>query len=98
MRPSWKDRIKWMRRKAEEVRPEPTKIRDRMGTERAKTNAQSHVPSLANLLCRYEMGGQGWIQQFAEGFPIIGNLAEAGVYPTTAAEDPKLSRQRALGR
>ena len=38
-------------------------------------------PLLARVLNKLGLGRQERLQQFATGFPIAGNLAEAGAYP-----------------
>ena len=65
----WERRISWLKEKTKELRPELIEIRDRLGPGRIRANARLHIPLLANILGRFEMGGQAWIRQFVEGSP-----------------------------
>ena len=38
--------------------------------------------SMMSLMGQYNLGGKSWLQQFVWGFPITGDLSQAGVYPT----------------
>ena len=86
----WMRRIAWPKGGAEELRSELFEIRNRLGPVRIGSISRFHMPPLANFLERCEMGGQAWIKQFAEGVPMIGDLAKPGVYPASAVEEPKL--------
>ena len=50
--------------------------------------------SLLTLSLNFNLGGRGWIKQFAYGIPLVGNLSQGGVYPRdtprTSAPDPCL--------
>ena len=63
---------------------------------RYSTRASLHIPSLADLLAKHEMGGQTWRGQFPEEFPTLGILAEIGVYPAHTGAATPTSREELL--
>ena len=55
-----------------------------------------NLPLLAHMLDELGMGGQKWIKQFTEGFPVIGDISEPGVYPEQQCDDPGLKPHQLL--
>ena len=55
-------------------------------------------PLLATIFAKMEMGGQLWAQQFADGFPVIGNIGEQGVYQIDkSCRQPDLGSDQLFG-
>ena len=52
-----------------------------------------HIPLLQEPLGHREMGGRGWRGQFVSGSPILGHLAEPGVYPVNLGAECPISRE-----
>ena len=86
------DHIVCLGEETEELLPANIEIRGRRGPDRIRKNARLHIPPLASLLKRVEMGGRAWIRQFADGLSMIGDVAEPGARPASSAEEPTLSR------
>ena len=47
--------------------------------ERKAEQEKINLPHLAHMLNELGMGGQLWVRQFTEGFPVIGEISEPGV-------------------
>ena len=44
--------------------------------------------AMMSLMDQFNMGGKAWLRQFVWGFPITGDLSQAGVYPTDPMVQP----------
>ena len=88
----WEKRLRWVRKTAKAPEPELDHIRVRLAPKEFKTKAKLHIPLLAKLLDMHGMGGRGRLKQFTEGSPVIGELAETGVYLPAKLGAPKHPR------
>ena len=70
------------------------KWRESLSADQIKVQGEINLPLLAIMLEKLGMGGQKWVRQFQNGFPIVGNLEESGVYPVQTCPDPDISPDR----
>ena len=93
----WNELLDWLRVTTKNPQPQFDRVREQLGPEGSETKARLHIPLHANLPDLREMGGQEMSKQFAEGFPMIDELAEPDAYPIANSEAPKLSREQLSG-
>ena len=65
--------------------------------DQIKVQGGINLPLLAIMLAKLGMGGQKWVRQFQDGFPIVSNSEESGVYPVQNCPDPDISPDRPFG-
>ena len=65
------EEIEYRRRKATE------KWRESLSADQIKVQGKINLPLLAIMLGKLGMGGQKWVRQFQNGFPIVGDLEES---------------------
>ena len=74
--------------KARRLLPELREIRKNLGLGQGEARSRLHIPLLKELLKIDDMGGATWCDQFADGFPTLGELAEPGAYPLSSLKMP----------
>ena len=54
--------------------------------------------ALTVIMKEWDMGGENWLMQIRIGFPIMGRIRNAGIYPDVTDLPTNLSRKRNCGR
>ena len=90
----WGDQISRLAEIEFRCRKATRKWRNSLSEDQKKVQGKVNLPLLAIMLEKLGMGGQLWVRQFQNGFPIVGNLEEPGVYPQQSCPDPEISPDR----
>ena len=92
----WESRIEQLKKKAFNCRRATEKWKKSLTNEQKTVQGKINLPLLAHMLNELGMGGQVWVRQFTEGFPVIGEISEPGVYPEQQCADPELKPHQLL--
>ena len=93
----WENQISRLEEIEYRCRGATERWRESLSTDQMKVQGKINLPLLAIMLEKLGMGGQKWVKQFQEGFPIVGDLEEPGVYPVHECPDPEISPDRLFG-
>ena len=89
----WQTTVGVLAERAYVLMPQLVQMRNELKEEELATRARLHLPLLAELLEQEGMGGEDWLAQFCEGFPMIGTVGEPGVYPANSHTPKPISRE-----
>ena len=91
---SRKEKLEKLESKVPHLLPELHEIKN-LSPEHCDNQARLHVPLLKELSKLRDSGGSTWRDQFINGFPMIGELAEPGVWPLSSQKVPgRISREK----
>ena len=93
----WENQISRLEEIEYRCREATKRWRESLSTDQMKVQGKINLPLLAIMLEKLGMGGQKWVKQFQDGFPIVGDLEEPGVYPAQECPDPEISPDRLFG-
>ena len=85
---SRKEKLEKLESKVPHLLPELHEIKN-LSPEHCDNQARLHVPLLKELSKLRDSGGSTWRDQFINGFPMLGVLAEPGVFPFLSKKAPK---------
>ena len=58
--------------------------------------SQINYRALTVIMKEWDMGGENWLTQIRDGFPIIGQIRNAGVYPDVTDLPGKFATEEKL--
>ena len=71
----WEDRKDYVRKLVRRVERAPPNFAQQ------RSLSQINYRALTVIMKEWDMGGENWLTQIRDGFPIIGQIRNAGVYP-----------------
>ena len=71
----WEDQKVYVRKLVREVERAPPNFAQQ------RSLSQINYRALTVIMREWDMGGENWLTQIRDGFPIIGQIRNAGVYP-----------------
>ena len=89
----WSKRLRKIKGRARALLPGLQKLIDGIDPERSGTRAKLQVPLLIEPTQQRKMGGSDWCDQFASGFPMMGELGEPGEFPPSSEFSGILTRE-----
>ena len=93
---SWESKIEQLEKKAFRCAKVAEEWEKSLPDEQKAAQGKIKLPLLAHMLNELGMGGQKWVKQFTEGFPVMGELSEPGVYPEQQCDGPELKPHQLL--
>ena len=86
-----------LRSRARHRLPEIHEIGTNLRADRRETGAKLHIPFLGQPSETHDMGGSEWCDPFANGLPVLGELAAPGAQPLSSQKIPEpISREKLL--
>ena len=84
----WKDQLARVKQVVEQAKDIQAKWYQQVDPSIISATGKCNFIAMMSLMGQFNLGGKAWLQQFVWGFPIVGDLIQAGVYPTDPETKP----------
>ena len=84
----WESRMQQLKKKVFRCKRATEDSEKSLSNGQKAAQGKINLPLPAHMLNELGMGGQLWVKQFTDGFPVVGEIPEPGEWPGQQRDDP----------